>query len=63
MAYNESDSTIEQLNEIRKIKNELASLDKKTYEISMTRKFLNHRLSDLEYDLKHSDISNQSKEG
>ena len=55
MAYNESDDKLELQNEIRHLENELASLDGDIYEISMKRKFLCHRIADLEYELKHPD--------
>jgi septal ring factor EnvC (AmiA/AmiB activator) len=53
MAYNESDDKLELQNEIRRLENELAGLGGDIYEISMKRKFLRHRIADLEYELKH----------
>ena len=55
MAYNESDDKLELQNEIRRLENELAGLDSDGYEIAMRRKFLRHRIADLEYELKHLD--------
>jgi len=53
MAYNESDDKSAIFFEIRKLEEQIASLDKKVATISMERKFLQHRLSDLRYELKH----------
>jgi septal ring factor EnvC (AmiA/AmiB activator) len=55
MAYNESDDKLELQNEIRRLENELAGLGGDIYEIAMRRKFLRHRIADLEYELKHPD--------
>ena len=54
MTYNESDK-LEIQNEIRRPENELAGLGSDIYEIAMRRKFLRHRIADLEYELKHPD--------
>lgn len=55
MAYNESDDKLELRNEIRKLKEQVADLDKELGRISMTKKFLTHRIADMEYLLKTND--------
>lgn len=55
MAYNESDDKLELQNEIRRLENELAGLGSDIYEVAMRRKFLRHKIADLEYELRHSD--------
>ena len=52
MACNESDDKSAILDEISRIKEELASLNKRAYDISTRDRLLRHRLYDLEYDLK-----------
>lgn len=47
--------------EIQVIESELESLNEQKYELSMKRKFLNHRLADLRY--KQSRISNGINDG
>ena len=52
MACNESDDKGAILDEISQIKEELASLNKRAYDIFTRDRLLRHRLYDLEYDLK-----------
>lgn len=52
MACNESDDKSAILDEISHIKEELASLNNRAYDISTRDRLLRHRLYDLEYDLK-----------
>ena len=51
MLNREPDDETSILREIQAVKQKLASLDEDVYELSMKRKFLNHRLADLEYNL------------
>ena len=51
MACNESDDKRELQNEIRKLEEQLADLDGKLYEICIQKKFIRHRINDLEYQL------------
>ena len=55
MACNESDDKLEIQNEIHRLEKERMSLGDSLYEIAMKRKFINHRLADLRYKLKHMD--------
>ena len=55
MACTESDDKSAILDEINHIKEELASLNNRAYDVSTRDRLLRHRLYDLEYDLKHID--------
>ena len=55
MTCNESDAALEIQSEIRILKQELASLGEKSYEIAMKRKFIRHRIADLEWNLRNPD--------
>ena len=54
MAYNESDDKLEIQNEIRYVEQQLTDLGDEVYRVSMRRKFLQHKLADLKYELQHS---------
>lgn len=41
--------------QIRELKSQLSTSGKGIYEICMERKFLKHRIADLEYELEHED--------
>ena len=61
MLNRELDDEASILREIQAIESELGSLSDRMYELSMERKFLNHRLADLRY--KQSQILNGIKDG
>ena len=61
MLNRELDDEASILREIQVIESELESLNDRMYELSMERKFLNHRLADLRY--KQSQISNGINDG
>ena len=58
MAYNESDDKLAIFSEICNLKERIASLDREVADISMERKFLQHRLDDLQYELKIKESPN-----
>ena len=41
--------------QIRELKSQLSTSGKGIYETCMERKFLKHRIADLEYELEHED--------
>ena len=52
MASNEEDKdSIEK--SIKSLEDELQATKEEAYTIAMKRKFLNHRIADLKYELKH----------
>lgn len=53
MAYNESDDKIDLEKEIEQLKKRLEALSEQEYHILMERKFINHRLADLQYELSN----------
>lgn len=53
MTYNESDDKIDLEKEIERLKKKLEILSEQEYHIMMERKFINHRLADLQYELSH----------
>lgn len=53
MTCNESDDKIDLEREIEQLKKRLEALSKQEYHILMERKFINHRLADLQYELSH----------
>ena len=53
MTCNESDDKSDLKNEIEQLKKRLKALSEQEYRISMERKFINHRLADLQYELSH----------
>ena len=55
MLFEEGDEQSDIQNEIRRLENELAGLGSDIYEIAMRRKFLRHKIADLEYEMKHPD--------
>ena len=55
MACNESDEKYSLFSDKKKIRERLKKLDSRQYEIAMERKFLNHKLSDIEWNLNHPD--------
>ena len=55
MACNESDDKDSLLSDKKKIEEELKNLDDYQYAIAMERKFLRHKLSNIEWNLKHPD--------
>lgn len=53
MTYNESDDKSDLEKEIERLKKKLDALSEQEYHIMMERKFINHRLADLQYELSH----------
>lgn len=53
MDGNEDDNKESILNEISSLRQELASLDENLYLINIRRKLINHRIADLEYELRN----------
>lgn len=52
MAYNESDDEPSILAEISRLKHELANFDKELYSLFTRRRLINHRIADLQYELR-----------
>lgn len=53
MAYNESDDEPSILAEISKLRQKVASLDEDLYLACNKRRLINHRIADLEYELRN----------
>ena len=53
MAYNESDDEPSILAEISKLRQEVVSLDTELYLSCTKRRLINHRIADLEYELRN----------
>ena len=53
MAYNESDDEISILEEIDRLKRKVERLDNDIYLMANERRLIEHRISELQYDLKH----------
>ena len=56
MTYNESDDQHSLLNEIRILEQKIADLDNELYDICMEKKFIRHRIADLEYELRTKNL-------
>ena len=52
MTYNESDDEPSILVEISRLKHELANLDEELYSLTTRRRLINHRIADLQYELR-----------
>ena len=57
MSCNESDDEPSILVEISKLEHELASLDEKLYPLITRRRLINHRIADLQYELRQRNSS------
>ena len=56
MAYNESDDDPSILEEIERLKRKVDRLDNDIYFRVNERRLIEHRISELEYNLKHPDF-------
>lgn len=52
MAYSESDDEPSILADISKLKHELANLDEELYSLTTRRRLIDHRIADLQYELR-----------
>ena len=52
MTYNESDDEPSILVEISRLKHELANLDEELYSLTTRRRLIDHRIADLQYELR-----------
>jgi len=62
MACNESDDEPSLLTEISKRKRELANLDDELYYLETKRRLINHRIADLQYELRQRNSNKTKKE-
>lgn len=58
MAYSEPDRKSKILNEIRHTKDRIGGLETELPHMLLERKFLNHKLADLNYELTHLNSAN-----
>lgn len=59
MISSETDKEESILDKIDFIRNKIDTVDQDLYDLSMKRKFLNHQLADLNYQLKHPEESKE----
>lgn len=57
MTYNESDDEPSILVEISRLKHELANLDEELYSLTTRRRLIDHRIADLQYELRQRNLN------
>ena len=57
MTYNESDDEPSILVEISRLKHELANLDEELYSLTTRRRLIDHRIADLQYELRERNLN------